>query len=569
MDNVNTNAVITEEAPVTPPNASLADTVQLSTKKKKKKRTKKQIIKLAIIWTVVAVLLGGISFGLYQVFKKPKLTTPTTFTYRGTLETIIRGYGIAMPKEKKDVVTLAVGTVSDVFVKNGDKVEVGDPLFLVDTATIDSELNDAYASLERIDDELSKAYKKIDSLNVTAPINGKTLEVTIKRGDTVGEGTTIATIVDDSKMKLTLFFSYAYIDTIKEGMACSASIPQSMASVDDAVVTNVERIRRITPEGAVLFPVEITMNNPGTLTKDMVATAVIYSDAGEIMPAQMGKLEYFDEMAVSAKASGEVIEMIARDYYEFSAGAVLCRLENDSLGLDINRILKERESQQKIIDDLLEKRKGYEAVAEIAGTILSCNIQVGEDLFGGSGKVAISIANLDEMIVDIQIDEMDVGKIQAGMAAEITIDDMDGTRSFMGEVISVSLEGKAENGVSFFPGQLRIVDATNIMTGMYVNYHIIAMQKENCLLIPSTAAVYTDQGMVAFVRPENGPYDNAVELDPSIVPEGFVGVLIETGASDDQNIEVISGLEEGMEVADVGQPMMDSSGMRPGGMYMY
>jgi multidrug resistance efflux pump len=98
----------------------------------------------------------------------------------------------------------------------------------------------------------------------------------------------------------------------------------------------------------------------------------------------------------------------------------------------------------------LRKKKGYEAVAEISGTVLSCNISIGEELAGGSGKVAVSIANLNDMVVDIQIDELDVGKIQAGMTASITVDDMDGQKFFTGEVISVSLEGKAENGVSFF-----------------------------------------------------------------------------------------------------------------------
>lgn len=537
-------------------------TAPLPSKKKKKKRTTRQKIKLAVILILAALVLAAAGFGLYQVFKKPETVIPTTTVMRGTLESVVRGSGIAMPKEKDDVVTLANGKVTDVFVKIGDKVEVGAPLFNVDTTELDAEINEAYASLDRIADDLSKAYKKVENLRVTAPFSGKTLNVTPKKGDQVGEGQTVATMVDDSQMRLTLYFSYAYIDEIRVGMKSTVSIPQSMASVD-AAVSKIERIKRIMPEGTILFEAEVVMDNPGTLTKDMLATAVIYSDIGEIMPAQVGKLAYMDEMTVTAKSSGEVIEVRARDYYEFSAGDVLMVLENDSLGLDINRVTKELEAQQKVVDDLLEKRKGYEAVAEIAGTVLSCNIAVGEELTGGSGQVAVSIANLADMVVDIQIDEMDVGKMQAGMTANITMEDMDGPKNFTGEVTSVSLEGKAENGVSFFPGQIRIFDAQGIMTGMYVNYQVVAMQKEDCLIIPSTAAVYTDQGMVAFVKADGGPYENQAELDPAIVPEGFVGVLIETGSSNDTNIEVVSGLTEGMEIASM--ETQDNMGMGMGG----
>ena len=181
-------------------------------KRKKKKTTRNQKIKLVVVITIAVLFLGAIGFGIFQIFKEPEKTIPTTAVMRGTLETVVRGSGIAMPKEKDDVVTLASGKVTDVFVKNGDKVEEGTPLFTVDTTEIDSEINEAYASLDRITDDLSKAYKKVANLDIAAPFAGKTLNVTIKKGDQVSEGSSVATMVDDSKMRLKLYFSYAYIE---------------------------------------------------------------------------------------------------------------------------------------------------------------------------------------------------------------------------------------------------------------------------------------------------------------------------------------------------------------------
>lgn len=533
-------------------------------KRPKKKRTRGQKIRLAILLTVVAVIVGGAVYGIFQLFKEEEVITPTSMVYRGVLETIIQGSGNAMPKEKEDVITLASGTVTDVFVENGQQVTAGDPLFKIDTEVIDEKLDEAYAAQDRIAEDLKTAVKRINNLTVTAPFSGKTMGVEIKKGDQLGENSTVATMVDDSKMKLKLYFSYAYIDAIKKGMEAAVSIPQSMASVPGRVHA-IEPIKKITPEGAILFEAEIIMDNPGTLTKGMAASAVLLSPGGEIMPADGGSLEYNEELKVYAKSPGEVIELMCRDYYEFSAGDVLCVLENDSLGTEINRIQKEYDSAQEKINELLKEREGYEAVAKISGTVLSCNLAVGDELSGSGGAVAVSIANLTNMVVNIQIDELDIGKVKSGMQAEITMEDMDGTQNFFGTVTSVSLTGKAENGVSFYPGQITIEGAQNLMADRYVNYRIVAERVEDCLLIPSAAALYTEHGMVAFVKDDGRVFENTIELDPVSVPvpKGFVALLIETGRSNTREIEVVSGLEEGMEVA--GTDMGEDNGMYYGG----
>jgi multidrug resistance efflux pump len=102
-------------------------------------------------------------------------------------------------------------------------------------------------------------------LDVAAPFAGKTLNVTVKKGDQVGEGSSVATMVDDSKMRLKLYFSYAYIDIIEEGMKSTVSIPQSMATVEGRV-TNIERIKRIMPEGTILLRPR-SDGQPGILTR--------------------------------------------------------------------------------------------------------------------------------------------------------------------------------------------------------------------------------------------------------------------------------------------------------------
>ena len=58
-------------------------------------------------------------------------------------------------------------------------------------------------------------------------------------------------------------------------------------------VSSVESSSHISSDGVKLVRVNITVNNPGTLTKGMAATATVNAGAaGVIYPAESGSLEY-------------------------------------------------------------------------------------------------------------------------------------------------------------------------------------------------------------------------------------------------------------------------------------
>ena len=54
--------------------------------------------------------------------------------------------------------------------------------------------------------------------------------------------------------------------------------------------------------------------------------------------------------------------------------------------------------------------------------------------------------------------------------------------------------------------------------------------------------------MCVFVKPNEGeqPPENAIELAEGVVPEGYYAVPVETGLSDESQIEIVSGIEEGV-----------------------
>ena len=231
---------------------------------------------------------------------------------------MIYGSGSTKAKQSEDISVSAKGVVKEVYVSTGDSVKAGTPLFSIEGSSLEDDMETAEKELKDYTDQLADVNENIANLNLTAPFDGKALDVTVKLDDVITVGQKLGTYIDDSKMRLKLYFSYAYEKDIKKGMSAQVSIPSTMASVK-ATVEKVEMIKKVTTEGTVLFEVSLVMDNPGTLSKDMPATAVIKSSSGEsMMPSDTGKLENYREADLSAKAAGTVTAVNLHNFYSFS-----------------------------------------------------------------------------------------------------------------------------------------------------------------------------------------------------------------------------------------------------------
>ena len=119
----------------------------------------------------------------------------------------------------------------------------------------------------------------------------------------------------------------------------------------------------------------------------------------------------------------------------------------------------------------------------------------------------------------------------------------------------MSLTSKVENGVASYPMVISLdnPDGT-IISGSNMTYTLIASESDNCLVVPIQCVKNAQMddgsiGKVVFVQADSRP-ENAIDLSVPVegVPEGFYAVPVETGISDNYNIEIKSGLEADMTV---------------------
>lgn len=526
------------------------------------------------IGLTVLILAGLICGGVYVVKKTGQTDTESTIqtavSSRGYLETYIEGNGYTAAKTRAELGKDIKGKVLTINAHTGDTVKTGQVLMTIDPAETRKELEQAQIALNEAQKSVNEANKALSELVVTAPFTGRLLppgemtsettsqtsspeEVKIRKGDDVASGTVLGTLVDDTNMRLELYYSYAYIDKLKVGQAASISIPQTMGTVT-GTVEKIDRIEKISDEGGRLFRATITFRNPGTLKAGMDATATIAADGLNIAPTGSGKLMYSRETKLTVKASGKATANCAPSYQKFSAGQTILSLSSEEATTALQTAQQLVQTRQETVKELNDRIAKCTVVSPIDGMVLAMNATEGQELSGDTPPCVV--ADTDNIVINADISMSDVASVQAGQPASITMNLGTDTLNFTGTVQSVGLEANKSNGsqgsMPTFPAVISVdpVEGQTLRPDFSVEYRITTAQSEDCIMVPSSAVVNTMDGVAVFAQPAEGQtFENTLPIpEGSDVPDGFVLVPVEIGISDSQNTEIVSGLDEGVTV---------------------
>ena len=514
----------------------------------------------------------------------------TDLVTRDTIQSTVKGSGAASARESVSLNPPVSATVLALHVKEGDRVEKGTVLYELDPAEAQKATEEAKKSLteaekgvtaaaERLQaaqkqlSETEEEYQKLlaskADLTVTAPFDGKLVEAASLLPDAeITAGQKLATLVSSNRLKLSLYYSYAYLDQLRVGQEAAVSIPAVMASVPGKI-SEINKVEFVTPEGSKCFEVVVALDNPGTLTEGMAASAGLTVGGQAVYPYQNGKLAYQETREVTAKVPGPLKTSFLHNHAPVKKGQAILVLGPDELDKQLEEKRESVTSARESVDSArtavesaqetlasardkvkkaLEQEADMAVKAPITGTVLTCLLEQGEK--ADAGQLGILLADTSVMRIDIQVDERNVSRVKTGMTCTITQTGLGGEENtFEGTVESVSLTGKSENGVSFFPAVVKVDNGDGAMlNGMSIEYELVLAQSEDCLVVPAQAVQYTEQGSCLFVKADRRP-DNAVDLGDGVeIPRGFYAVPVETGLSNSAQVEIKSGVEEGMEV---------------------
>src|SRR5438093_2763067 len=147
----------------------------------------------------------------------------------------------------------------------------------------------------------------------------------------------------------------------------------------------------------------------------------------------------------------------------------------------------------------------------ITGTILELDAVLGTVISSptlGGGTVILKMANLDAVQDSALVNETDVGKVQSGMPATITVDAFP-NRQFAGEVVKIKPQAQVVQNATMFTVRVSIPNPGHrLKPGMNTEVKIHTGQRQGVLAVPNAALrTQRDVGSAASV----------LGLDPDLV----------------------------------------------------
>ena len=248
--------------------------------------------------------------------------------------------------------------------------------------------------------------------------------------------------------------------------------------------------------------------------------------------------DYEQELIDAQNAYDEAVRTV--DLLELEAEVAQANLDAANAALAAAQRVYDRVKDGPNADDVtvLESRIAAaqaaldltQLTAPFAATVTEVNIKPADRVTPGT--LAIRLDDLSRLIVDVQVSEVDINRIQTGQAVNLTFDAIL-DKEYHGSVTEVAQVGSVVQGIVQFNVSVELTDADeDVRPGMTAGVNIIVEQLDNVLLVPNRAVRLVDGQRVVYI----------------LQNEQLEMVEITLGASSDTESEVVDG---GLKIGDL------------------
>jgi HlyD family secretion protein len=176
----------------------------------------------------------------------------------------------------------------------------------------------------------------------------------------------------------------------------------------------------------------------------------------------------------------------------------------------------------------------------VKGTILERRVNEGDPVVPltsyQAGTELLLLADMNSLIFKGTVDEIDVGKLKEGMAAELKIGAIPDEK-ILGTLTKISPKAKQQENATLFDVEIEITQRGEkmIRAGYSANAELVINKAENTLFIPERLVEFNNEKTFVEVMDENGE---------------IIKKEVKIGLSDGINVEIQGGLEESEEVVE-------------------
>lgn len=229
----------------------------------------------------------------------------------------------------------------------------------------------------------------------------------------------------------------------------------------------------------------------------------------------LNKYNRLKELYTQEVVSREMVEMAEIESNKISISSTLLK----------EQLMAEEKKREQI-------QRQTNVTSPISGVIVERNGE--EGMVVTPGNILFSVANLDKLLIKINIPEVDVVKTKKDMVAKITSDTLPG-KEFQGRILKIAQFPSKTSNIPLYEVLIEIANTTHqLQVGRSVNVEVFSTQEAKFLVVPIEAIAIKEEKKIVF-----------------IVQDGILRIKeVTTGSVDVNNeyIEITSGLKEGEEI---------------------
>ena len=530
----------------------------------KKRIPKKSGKKKWIFAGIMVIAVAGGAFFVQNQKKNAKLANAqagkqnTAEVTKGDLISSLSSSGTISAKDTYEITSLVEGEVVEANFEEGDQVEKGQVLYRIDSSSVNSQLNSSQNSLERANKKYQEA---LDDYNeAVSDYSGDTYKSTrtgfiktlnIEAGDKVSNNTVLASIYNDQTMKIKVPFLSTEAVSIAEGAQAVVTLTDTGEQIT-GTVTAVSNMDEVLDGGRMVRYVTVEVANPGGLSSQYTATVSV----GDFLGSGEATFTAVTDTTMSASLSGvngsiEVESMLVHEGDYVTVGTPIFKIKSkdvqdilQSFEDSVDSAKAQVEQAQSSLDSTQDNIDNYTITAPISGQIITKSVKVGDKISRNSGSSDTTLAtiyDMSELTFEMSVDEMDISSVAVGQSVSVTADAYS-DRTFSGTVTNVSLKGSQSNGVTNYPVTVTLDSDANgvLLPGMNVDGVITVGESKDTLMVPSGALM---RGNRVYIKDDSADASEGPQMGN--VPAGFKAVEVEIGLSNDDFVEIKSGVSEG------------------------
>lgn len=512
----------------------------------------------------MVIAVAGGAFFVQNQKKNAKLANAqagkqnTAEVTKGDLISSLSSSGTISAKDTYEITSLVEGEVVEANFEEGDQVEKGQVLYRIDSSSVNSQLNSSQNSLERANKKYQEA---LDDYNeAVSDYSGDTYKSTrtgfiktlnIEAGDKVSNNTVLASIYNDQTMKIKVPFLSTEAVSIAEGAQAVVTLTDTGEQIT-GTVTAVSNMDEVLDGGRMVRYVTVEVANPGGLSSQYTATVSV----GDFLGSGEATFTAVTDTTMSASLSGvngsiEVESMLVHEGDYVTVGTPIFKIKSkdvqdilQSFEDSVDSAKAQVEQAQSSLDSTQDNIDNYTITAPISGQIITKSVKVGDKISRNSGSSDTTLAtiyDMSELTFEMSVDEMDISSVAVGQSVSVTADAYS-DRTFSGTVTNVSLKGSQSNGVTNYPVTVTLDSDANgvLLPGMNVDGVITVGESKDTLMVPSGALM---RGNRVYIKDDSADASEGPQMGN--VPAGFKAVEVEIGLSNDDFVEIKSGVSEG------------------------